>query len=402
MQDNAILKLFEEKKKRGDYVSIAAPMVRVSKLPYRMLVRHYHTDVAYTPMICADSFYASHASRVAEFSTCRQDRPLIVQFAARNAIELANASQLVVGYADAVGINCGCPQAWAIRTGYGCGLLGPDPGPEEKEEGDHPLSAAPGPDPAPGDVASSRPKRGLQGAELIADMVQQTRRATNDRIAIEAKIRVFSDLRRTVDAVRQIEAAGVSWISVHGRTRHMRPREPVHWEAVKLVKDTVSVPVVHNGDVFSAADAAAFAQKTGVEGIMAARGLQSNPGLFAGFEACPRSILREFLELSIHFGVQKYEHFHGSIQDLIDPVLSPEDRRVFVATHSTPALISFLRQRDLLDDEPLTPKDTAIRICNSKYDAARLLAEDSKRLLVYQPRCRTPPLTVFEGTTTDS
>ena len=65
-------------------VRICAPMVRYSKLPFRMLVRLYDCDVAYTPMIMADSFSSSLNARDNEFTTNSEDRPLIVQFASSN------------------------------------------------------------------------------------------------------------------------------------------------------------------------------------------------------------------------------------------------------------------------------------------------------------------------------
>ena len=75
----------DNSKGSGDFelpVRICAPMVRYSKLPFRMLVRLYDCDIAYTPMIMADSFSSSANARDNEFTTNSDDRPLIVQFAA--------------------------------------------------------------------------------------------------------------------------------------------------------------------------------------------------------------------------------------------------------------------------------------------------------------------------------
>ena len=65
-------------------IRICAPMVRYSKLPFRMLVRLYDCDIAYSPMIMADSFSSSEAARDNEFTTNSMDRPLVVQFASNN------------------------------------------------------------------------------------------------------------------------------------------------------------------------------------------------------------------------------------------------------------------------------------------------------------------------------
>lgn len=114
------LELFNKKK----YVSICAPMVRYSKLGFRMLVRKYGCDLACTPMIMADSFVQSKKARDSEFTTNHSDRPLVVQFASNNAKDFADAVELVAPYVpfiskcfilvhrfcDAVDLNCGCPQ----------------------------------------------------------------------------------------------------------------------------------------------------------------------------------------------------------------------------------------------------------------------------------------------------
>ena len=73
---------------------------------------------------------------------------------------------------------------------------------------------------------------------------------------------------------------GVDWITVHGRLRTQRSTEPVDYEAIKLIKESVNIPVFANGDVFSKADADRIVAETGVDGVMAARGLLENPGIF--------------------------------------------------------------------------------------------------------------------------
>ena len=72
----------------------------------------------------------------------------------------------------------------------------------------------------------------------------------------------FSD---TVDLCQKAVAAGVSWITVHGRTPAQRT-QPVDYEAIRLLTDTLDVPVIANGDIQSLMDAEAVHDKTGVNG----------------------------------------------------------------------------------------------------------------------------------------
>lgn len=75
--------------------TVAAPMVRYSKLPFRDLVRHYGADIVYTPMILADPFRLSQHARASEFTSNDQDHPVVAQFAASNATSFSQAAELI-------------------------------------------------------------------------------------------------------------------------------------------------------------------------------------------------------------------------------------------------------------------------------------------------------------------
>lgn len=189
-------------RKERPFVTICGPMVRYSKLPFRALVRDYETDLCYTPMTLAKEFVNSQVARDSEYTTNESDAPVILQFAARTAIDLGNATEIAAPFIDGVDLNCGCPQRWAISEGVGAHLM-------------------------------SRP-------ELVAEMVREAKsrsvkRQNGGPLRVSIKIRVHDDLRRTVDFVRQAEMAGVDWITVHGRTRRQKSIEPVNVDAIALV-----------------------------------------------------------------------------------------------------------------------------------------------------------------------
>lgn len=303
----------------GDLIKICAPMVRYSKQAFRMLVRRYSVDVAYTPMIISDSFVKSQKARDAEFTTGPGDRPLIVQFAANNATDLANASELVYAYADGVDLNCGCPQRWAMAEGYGAHLLS-DP-------------------------------------ELVRDMVHQTRNRLSDPdFTVSVKIRICEDLRKTVDMCQKLEAARVSFVTVHGRTKDQRS-EPVNLEAIRNVKDALRIPVVANGDVTSLQEADRVYRATGTNGVMAARGLLENPAMFQGAEHTPASCVRDWLRLSAQLGCPLAQ-FHHHLMFMLEHVLPRSEKRVFNALTSSSAVVDYLRDSYGLWDIPLTARDT--------------------------------------------
>lgn len=288
----------------GDMVRICAPMVRYSKQAFRHLVRNYNVDIAYTPMIISDSFVKSQKARDAEFTTGKGDRPLVVQFAANNATDLANAAELVYRYSDGVDLNCGCPQRWAMAEGYGAHLLA------------HP--------------------------ELVRDMVHQTRNRISDpSFTTSVKIRVCSDIRKTVDFCQKLEAASVSFVTVHGRTKDQRS-EPVNLEAIRTVKDSLRIPVVANGDVTSLCKAQDICQATGVNGVMAARGMLDNPAMFSGFKYTPAQCVEDWLQICALLGCPLTQ-FHHHLMFMLDHVLSRSEKRIFNTLTSYAAIVDYLR-----------------------------------------------------------
>lgn len=224
-------------------VKIQAPMVRCSRPAFRKLCRVWGTDVSYTHMILADSFSRSAQARHCDFATYVGEDRLVVQLAAKSAPAAATAAVLLAPYCDAIDLNCGCPQKWAMQEGVGAALL--------------------------------------EKPELVADMVRAVHNSCPGLLLpCVVKMRVYDDVRRSVDFARQCEAAGASWLTVHGRTPFSTPNARVQWESIRLVQDSVEVPVVANGDVASPSSAVATALGCGVGAVMAANGLLQNPAAF--------------------------------------------------------------------------------------------------------------------------
>lgn len=294
--------LFDNK----ELVTVAAPMVRYSKLAFRTLVRRYNCDLCFTPMIVSDCFIKSDKARQSDFSTSKGDNPLIVQFAASNASDLAEAAKLVAPYSSGCDLNCGCPQRWAMQEGYGACLI-------------------------------HRP-------ELVADMVRQTREAVgkND-YSVSVKIRIHDDTRQTVSLCRQLEAAGASFLTVHGRTPLNRCM-PVNLDAVRDIVSAVRVPVLANGDIRSMEDARRVQDYTGVKGVMAARGLLTNPAMFAGYDSTPLSCIEDWINISLETGTH-FINFHHHLIYMLEKQLSRAERRYFNSLGSVVAVVEYLKEK---------------------------------------------------------
>lgn len=225
-------------------IKIQAPMVRCSRPAFRKVCRAWGTDVSYTHMLIADSFVKSPQARHAEFATYAGESRLIAQIAAKSGPIAAAAAQLLAPFCDAIDLNCGCPQPWAVNEGIGAALL--------------------------------------EKPELVADMVHCIRNALPGAHAIPCvvKMRVDNDLRKSVDFARHCTAAGVGWLTVHGRTPMDAPTAAVRWHSISTIQDAVKIPVVANGGVSCPSSAVSTALGCHVGAVMAGSSLLDNPAAF--------------------------------------------------------------------------------------------------------------------------
>lgn len=320
--------------KRPFYV--AAPMVRYSKLPFRTLVRDYGCDLVYTPMILAKEFTSHPNARNSDFSSNSRDRPLVVQFAANDPVILGKACEMVLPYTDAIGINCGCPQSWACQEGIGASLM--------------------------------------RDPQRVSDMVKSAKARCGRNLVIETKMRTHVDLKESVSWAQQMEMAGIDFLVVHGRTKNTRSSVPVDLEAIKLIKSSVSVPVVANGDAFSLEQVDKIYAATGADGVMSARGLLSNPALFAGHPKCPWSAIERFLSYS-----QAYSLHHALIQHHIVEMMNSggfwkkKDRIEFMTRRSTEEIVKYLDENYVLrryGEDGYGMHDTCVRKSSEQSIAA--------------------------------
>lgn len=242
------------KKKR----KILAPMVGLSDLSWRTLVREYGADLCYTPMFHSKNFVESKTYRKRNFLTNKYDRPLVVQFCSNDPEILLKAVELVKDHCDAVDLNLGCPQRIAKRGRYGSYL---------QDEWD-----------------------------LIRNMIRKVK--DNIEIPISCKIRIFPNLEKTVKYAQMLEKAGCEFICVHGRTREQKgPNAPVNLNFIKEIKKTLSIPVIANGGAKTYYDIENYFEQTNADGVMCAYGALLDPQIFLKQKEEFSFLIKRYLEI---------------------------------------------------------------------------------------------------------
>ncbi|XP_073921086.1 tRNA-dihydrouridine(20a/20b) synthase [NAD(P)+]-like isoform X2 [Castor canadensis] len=152
--------------------------------------------------------------------------------------------------------------------------------------------------------------------------------------------RIHDNLAKTVDLCRKAEATGVSWITVHGRTTEER-HQPVHYDAIKIIKENMSIPIIANGDIRSLKEAENVRQITGTDGVMVARGLLTNPAMFAGYEETPLKCIWDWVDIALELGTP-YMCFHQHLMYMMEKITSRQEKRIFNALSSTSAVLDYL------------------------------------------------------------
>lgn len=120
----------------------------------------------------------------------------------------------------------------------------------------------------------------LDEPELVGDIVAAVRRAVPAGVPVSAKMRLgVRDSARKLELARTIEAAGASELVVHARTRDDGYRPPAHWEQLAEIRAAVRLPLIANGEIWTAADARRCQRLSGCDDLMLGRGMVADPGL---------------------------------------------------------------------------------------------------------------------------
>eukprot|EP01132_Coremiostelium_polycephalum_P010307 gene10307-12648_t len=238
---------------------IVAPMVDHTYLAFRMLCRKYGADVVYTPMFHSKNFATCKTYRKDNFSTCPQDRPLVVQFCGNEPEWVVKAAKFVENQCDAIDLNLGCPQQIARRGNYGSFLL--------------------------------------EKPHIILPIVRELHK--NIKVPIFCKIRLLPKIEDTIKLALQLEEAGCQLLTVHGRTKEQKGQfaGTADWKAINQVRAVLKIPVIANGSVLKYSDIEECLKVTGADGVMSAEGILADPSMFSGLDVDILQVCRDYLDL---------------------------------------------------------------------------------------------------------
>ena len=126
----------------------------------------------------------------------------------------------------------------------------------------------------------------LQEPALLYEIVSAVRTAVPNTIPVTAKMRLgYEDKTLAIDCAQALVAGGAASLVVHARTKIEGYRPPAHWQWIAKIAESVSVPVMANGEIWSVADYLRCREESGQASVMLGRGLLARPTLAAEIQA---------------------------------------------------------------------------------------------------------------------
>lgn len=232
-----------------------APMASVADRAYRILCREYGACYTVSELISAKGLCYQDTKTAELCTVTEKERPMALQLFGSEPDFIERAAEKCMFYhPDILDLNMGCPVPKVVNNNSGSALM--------------------------------------KDVRLAAELVKAAKRASGVPVTVKFRKGWNADSINAVEFAMAMEDAGADAIAVHGRTRDQMYSGKADWEIIKKVKDSVSIPVIGNGDVTSLRECLDMYGQTGCDLVMIGRASYGNPFIFR--------------EIDCHFSGGKY------------------------------------------------------------------------------------------------
>ena len=224
-------------------IYVLAPLAGFTDLPFRSVVKKFGADLTVSEMLSSNALAHGSKKTLHMLQKAPIEDPYSAQLSGsesdmvRRAVEVLNEHDGI----DIIDLNCGCPVPKVVGHGSGSSLL--------------------------------------LNLPLMGDIIR-TIKDTSNKSLTSVKIRLGFEEKNHIDIAKMVEDSGADFLAVHGRTRAGKFKAAVDYDAIKEIKEAVSIPVIANGDIDSYEKAKWVLEHTGSDGVMIGRGAVGSPWIF--------------------------------------------------------------------------------------------------------------------------
>ena len=229
------------------YPLALGPMAGVTDLPFRLLCREQGAGLFYTEMVSAKALYYHNKNTDLLMRTSPGEHPVGIQLFGSDPEIIADEALKIEDRFDFIDLNFGCPVPKIVKNGEGSFLLSQQ--------------------------------------KTAREIFRKLKKTVHKPVSVKIRLSFTGDPEEGLKTAEIAAEEGIDLLVVHGRTRDQYYSGRADWKAIRRIREAVDIPVIGNGDVFSAQDALRMLDETGADGVMVARGAQGNPWLFREIRA---------------------------------------------------------------------------------------------------------------------
>ena len=224
---------------------VLAPMAGISNSAYRRICKEMGCGLVYAEMVSDKAVFFKNNKTLDMLKMKEEERPIAQQIFGSDKESFVEAAKYIYENMkpDIIDINMGCPvPKVSVRAQAGASLL--------------------------------------KNPDKIKEIVTAVVKAVPIPVTVKIRIGWDQNSINAVEVAKVIESAGASAITIHGRTRSQGYSGSVDLDIIKQVKESVSIPVIGNGDIVDIESAKKMLEYTGVDAIMIGRAALGNPWIF--------------------------------------------------------------------------------------------------------------------------
>ncbi len=223
--------------------TVLAPMAGITDRPFRQLCKRLGAGMAVSEMVTANSLLWGSKKTLNRTNHQGEQEPRVVQIAGSDPRLLAEAARYNVDHgAQIIDINMGCPAKKVCNVMAGSALL--------------------------------------RDEILVGQILEAVVKAVEVPVTLKIRTGWDTNSRNGIRIATIAEAAGIQALAVHGRTRSCGYRGHAEYDTIRAIKETVSIPVIANGDITTPEKARFVLEYTKADAVMIGRGAQGNPWIF--------------------------------------------------------------------------------------------------------------------------